>query len=878
MHVLLPLLIVAVGPGVPIEIRYPEAAAVFHCTFDPSWDENFDGWPDKWQRRGGPGYPHYVRIGIDYEEPSPTGEGCLRVDLDGGAAVAYSPPIQIGSLFSYVVEGYLKTEHLRYDRAYFSITLMDEKRHRLETFYSQKILHSDGWKKYRLGPISPEGDDAAFAVIGLHVQPESREDLKGTVLFDDVWLGRLPRMTLKSNHAYNFFTEAEEVDVTCTVSGFLEASPRVTFQLEDVLGNELARLERRLKVRAAVTGTELSLDSFGEEQVGKIGQTQWKPPIPGPGFYRVRVTMQGRKTLVYRRQLGLVVIDPRHATVGGEFGWTLPQGSRPLPLPLLARLVGQAGINWIKYPLWYEEDDSDEFVERLMAFGERLSAQGIELVGLLHDPPDSLRARYGDLETLPAASLFAPDPKVWYPSLEPVMARLATRVRWWQLGDDRDSSFVDYPRLTDKIAQIKNELDRIGQDVNLVIGWGWIHELPHSAASVGSPKGEVAWRSVALSADPPMTHRELATYLEASKDTNLLRWVAMEPLSVDDYSIEVRATDLVRRMIAAKIHGADAVFCPQPFSTRRGLMNDDGTPGELFLPWRTAALALGGARYLGSIELPGGSPNQIFSRAEDAVMIVWNDEPVDEVIYLGQHVRQIDLWGRSVLPEKREHRQVIKAGRLPTFVTGINEAITRWRMDFKLARDRIPSVFGRPHQNSFTLKNHFPRGAGGQAELVTPEVWMVDSKRLNFRLAGEETLQHPFEITLPYNSSSGRHKIRVDFEIEGDRPYKFSVYRRMAIGLGDVYIEIVTQLNGQGELEVHQRLVNESDTAVSFRCQLFAPDRRRQTSRVFRLGRARDLKVYRLPRGRELLGKTLWLRAEEMDGPRILNYRFVAQQ
>lgn len=876
MNVLLPLLIVAIGPDVPIEVRYPEAATVFHCTFGESWDENFDGWPDKWWRRKGPDFPRYIQVKIN-QEPSPAGQRCLRIELDGGAAVAYSPPIKVGSLFAYVLEGYLKTEGLKYDRAYFSVTLLDAQRHRLQSFYSQKIGQSGGWKKLRLGPILSETEDVRLAIIGLHVQPEPRQDLKedlhGAVTFDDVWLGRLPRMTLTSNDPYHFFTTADKqpVEITCTASGLLPKDPRVTFQLEDVLGRELARSLNRLEVTAAVGDAELSLDSFSEESAGQIGRASWEPPIPGPGFYRLRATMKGRQTLVHRRKLELVVIDPCHAAAGGEFGWSLPRGERPLPLPALSRLVGQAGINWLKYPLWCQQLDSRDTVDRLTAFGERLSAQGIELIGLLHQPPEALRARYGQGESLSAAYLFSPDPKVWYPSLEPVMARLATQVRWWQLGDDKDTSFVAYPRLAEKIAQVKSEMDRIGQDVNLALGWGWIHQLPQAAHR------RPPWRAVSLSADPPLTHRELGTYLDASKDLQSLRWVVVEPLSVD-YPLEVRATDLVRRMIAAKIHGADAIFCPQPFGTRQGLFSDEGTPGELFLPWRTAALALAGAQYIGSIELPGGSPNQIFSRASDAVMIVWNEHPVEEVLYLGEDVRQIDLWGRSVTPEGRGHRQVIQAGRLPTFVTGLSEPIARWRMDFSLQRKRIPSIFGRPHQNSFTMKNHFQRGAGGQAELVTPQVWIVDCKRTSFRLAGGEEMRYPFEIILPYNASSGRHKVRADFQIEGDRPYKFSVFRQMDVGLGDVFVEIVTQLNDRGELEVHQQFVNETDARVSFSCQLFAPDRRRIKSRVFDLGRGTDVKIYRLPEGKQLLGKTLWLRAEEMDGPRNLNYRFVAEQ
>jgi hypothetical protein len=49
-------------------------------------------------------------------------------------------------------------------------------------------------------------------------------------------------------------------------------------------------------------------------------------------------------------------------------------------------------------------------------------------------------------------------------------------------------------------------------------------------------------------------------------------------------------------------------------------------------------------------------------------------------------------------------------------------------------------------------------------------------------------------------------------------------------------------------------------------------------SRVNTPTRTRDVKTYRLQNGKELLGKTLWLRAEEIDGRRVLNYRFVVEE
>ena len=869
MNVLLPLLIVAIDPAAPIEVHYPEGAEVFRCTFDESWDANFDGWPDGWTRRRGPRYPQYLSVQIS-EKPSSPADRCLEIELDGGAAAAQSPPVAARHLYSYVLEGLLNTEGLEHDRAYLSLVFLDGKRQRLERFDSEKVCQTQGWQKIRLGPVGPGHPETRFATIGLHLEPGTQADLAGVARFDDVRLGRLPRTSLSANSVHHVYTDAEQVTITCEASGFTDDSASVVFCLSDTWGDPLAECERQLKIGMDPTGEGLPSDGTADEPPILVGSADWSPPLAGPGFYRVRAAIKDGESPGLPCELRLAVIRPGHAPEKSEFGWSLPRGDQPLALAELSQLVGQAGIRWVKYPLWFDEQDGGERMQKAIRLGERCAMWGIELVGLLSDPPSGLRGRFDDSQPPCAAELFTGGPEDWYTSLEAVMTRLATQVRWWQLGRDTDMSFVGYPDLAGKITEVKTALDRIGHDVNVGFGWGWIHELPEA------PEGKASWRFLALSAEPSLTHEELSEYLPATARPPLRRWVVLEPLSRHRYALDVRITDLVRRMMAAKMHGADGVFIPDPFEDAGGLMGEDGTAGELFLPWRTTALMLGGTEYLGEIQLPEGSQNRTFARDGEAVMVVWNPTPAREVIYLGRDIRQVDLWGRSTVPAKEDHRQVIDVGPQPQFVAGIDEAITRWRQDFALRSNRIPSIFGRPHQNSLKLKNCFDRGVAGRLQLSTPRGWQANPGEVSFRLDSGQGLEQAFDVTLPYNATSGRHKVRVDFEIEADETIRFSVYRHVGVGLGDVYIDVATGLNDQGELEVQQRLVNETDQPVSFRCQLFVPDRRRLKTDVVGLGRGDDVKTYRLPDGSQLVGKPLWLRAEEMGGPRILSYRFVA--
>ena len=199
MHVLLGLLIVAAAPETPIEGRFPDATEVFHCAFDETSDRDCDGWPDRWTRRRGPGFPHYVKMYIDTQR-TPGGQRMLRVDLDGGGAVAYGPPVPASSLYDYVVESLVRTEGLHYDSVGVSITFRDDKQRELETLTSPQVRDAPAWKKLRLGPVSPRDPKVKTAIVGLHVQGGVRSDLKGNVLFSDVWLGRLTTPLNPADH------------------------------------------------------------------------------------------------------------------------------------------------------------------------------------------------------------------------------------------------------------------------------------------------------------------------------------------------------------------------------------------------------------------------------------------------------------------------------------------------------------------------------------------------------------------------------------------------------------------------------------------------------------------------------------------------------
>ncbi|MHB8901299.1 MAG: hypothetical protein ACYC6Y_21325, partial [Thermoguttaceae bacterium] len=596
---------------------------------------------------------------------------------------------------------------------------------------------------------------------------------------------------------------------------------------------------------------------------------RWQPPVAGPGFYRMRAELEGHAGPVHLQDATAAVVLSQPESAGGVFGWTLPDRGKPLNLFDLSKVIAEAGIGWVKYPLWFGGDADEEMVQDLIRFGERLSVHGIQIVGLLSDPPPQVLEHFANVEPLSAAVIFSAADQVWFPSLEPTMIRMTTQVRWWQLGGDDDTGFVDYPNLVQKAAMLKGKLDEVGYGVNVGFGWSWLHELPSAE--------EAPWQFLVLSSTTPLADHELPLYLEAAERAHVRRWVILTPLGKGEYSMETRILDLVRRMITAKLHGAEGIFVPDPIDDRYGLLRDDGGPGELFLPWRTTALMLGSAIYAGSIQLPHDSENRIFLREKDAVMVVWNNKPTEEVLYLGDDVRHTNLWGVQSVPALDEHRHVLQVDTTPAFVTGLNPAIVRWQQDFVFDESQIPSIFGRQYGNGFQVHNTFDRAVSVTARLVAPDVWKVTPSESTFRLETDQVHHQGFDIFLPYDATSGSHDVRCDFEIHGQEPIRFSVHRRMHVGLGGIRLEVQTRLNSKGELEVEQHFINDTDESVSFRCYLYVPNRRRQKLDIVNLGHGRDLQTFRLPDGQELIGQTLWLKADEIGGGRGLNHQFQAQ-
>jgi len=853
------------------EGRHIDAVEIYSCDF--SQDVNYDRWPDDWQRLRGPQWPFYVNMELE-SDPGAVAGRCLTVHLNGGNASVSSPIIAVSEKFSYVVEARLRAIGLKHSRTRVRVDFCDEQRQILESFSSRWFQQTEDWVKLHIGPVNITRSEVRSAMVTLLVEGGSHVDLEGKVSLDDVWLARLPRMTVSTNSSFNVYNDPRKVVVHCDLSGILEKDPNIHFQLLDASGSQIKdksiQLEGKLITERVSKASDI-VNTSKPKVKGYAGSTQWRPPIQDYGFYRVRVRMQTQRGTMEERLVSLAVVPPLKEKVHGEFGWSLAGDEIPLSFEQLEELLPRVAVSWIKLPVWYGETETERG-EQLVIFSERLAAKEIEIVGVIDRPPKDLDlgARVPDDVTI-ADLLSSSGRSAWLQSLDTVLTRLSLRVRWWQLGIDHDTSFSDFHNLEGEIGQLRSQLFRFGQDVKLGIGWPW-HEI--------SPTNKLAtWDFQQFSATPALTGEEISTYLALPKRTGVARWAMVEPLERNYYDLETRTRDLVQQLIAAKINRADGIFVAAPFNDQRGLMTDQGTPGELLLPWRTTTSLLSGSKYLGQIQLPHRSENHIFETATGkVVMVVWNRLPVEETLHLGNDIHVIDVWGRSTTPVQQQHRQVLAVHSLPQFIVGLNPQIAKWRMNAHLSESHIPSVLGHEHPNHFEITNSFGQGAGGTVKLVPPTDWQIIPDKLRYKLSAREKTRRPFQIVLPFDANSGEATMRADFEFTADRSYRFSVFRDVKVGDQDIELDLNTRLDTKGRLVVEQRMINHAADFADFKCMLYAHNRQTQKIQVFRLGNSHDLQTYLLPKGKELLGTKLWLRAEEIDGTRVLNHRITVEQ
>lgn len=615
--------------------------------------------------------------------------------------------------------------------------------------------------------------------------------------------------------------------------------------------------------------------------VGEGEWIRWTPEVTKNGYYRAVVVLSNNEGLRLARELPFVIAPPAPRGRSLQFGWNVPRQSTSVSLQDLVSLFHESGVQWVMYPVWYAAS-REEDGQRIGELAERLTMERMEMIALLDAPPLEQSESFSRVEQGISATLR--DKEVWLPALQHVLTRLSFKINWWQLGAPEDMSFVGQPSLERKIELIRESLQRFGKNIRVGYTWNLLHETPWltkidetnedgTASTSADPwrDSQAAWDYLLRHHETPLTAKEIQSLVRGSDRVHGPVWITLQPLDNEHYDLTTRVRDLIERMVSARVSGADVVLVPEPFSSYHGLINDDLSPTELLLPFRTASFQLADTEFVGRLELPGKSPNYLFRRGSEVVMVVWNDTPTTENLSLGTNIRVLDCWGRQAELPVEEGRAAIPVSREPRFVTGLEYELVQWQMKTQLDRDLIESEIGKEQTLGVRFENTLPDGVAGTVTLYCEELW--DGPQVqNFKATSNEQFELQFPLALRSSVGTSRQEIVISFDVRGIQRHRFQVRRTVDVGIKDIRIDTAVQREGNNIL-VHATLVNETDEPVSFNLFLFAPDRKRQRTQILQLESGRQRRTFVVEDADDILGKNLWIRAEEMRGTRVLNYQ-----
>ena len=203
-----------------------------------------------------------------------------------------------------------------------------------------------------------------------------------------------------------------------------------------------------------------------------------------------------------------------------------------------------------------------------------MNSRGVEVIGMLHQPPESVTGAMVATSHLAAADIFTTRRR------DLVSVAGTGRISPGDAGAAMATRRRPRPEFSGcrraggdaRVSQAPTRRSRPGRTTGNLVGTGRNsrRELTDAASYV-----------VNLSANPPLTPAELADRLDQPVGNSMGRWVDVSPPARDDYTTPVRARDLVLRMVVAKIHGADGIFLADPFDPQRGVDDTGRQPGRV---------------------------------------------------------------------------------------------------------------------------------------------------------------------------------------------------------------------------------------------------------------------------------------------------------
>jgi len=348
----------------------------------------------------------------------------------------------------------------------------------------------------------------------------------------------------------------------------------------------------------------------------------------------------------------------------------------------------------------------------------------------------------------------------------------------------------------------------------------------------------------------------------------------VEPLDQASYPRELRLADLSRRLVEAFYQKVGGVFLAAPWDVRQDLLHAQVSPREDFIVLRTIADLLGGSTPVLRVTIDGQAECLVFDRNNRAILFVWDRyapaEGREHVLFLGEQVQQIDLWGRCAPLSNAGKRQIVRIGPMPTFIVNTSTWLMEFRRAFQLEPSLLEASFEAGEQY-VVFRNTYHEPISGLLRLFAPENWEVRPNRISFSLRPGEQFRRPIAVHFPHNVEAGVKALVGEFVIDASQRYQLVSPAWFEIGLHNIDLDTYVFRTGDRVI-VRQSITNRADQGTCFEGYVIAP-RRPRLNRLFAnfLPGQNITKDFILEDAADLAGARVRVGLKELQGSRVWN-------
>ncbi|MGD8451101.1 MAG: hypothetical protein PVJ57_04730 [Phycisphaerae bacterium] len=848
---------------------------------------NYEEVPMYWERLVGDGFPRYTSGRFD-DQDGHDAPPSFVFEVNGGS-VAYEYrdadlPVVLGA--DYLVVGYIRARSLHYAQAFVHACLVDATGgHVGGSDRVTRLVTSDGsaggdepWQRVEL-TISGDYPTATALRLGLyvlqgelwnppspaHLDPIIRQEVDATVWFDDITVYQLPRVRLALSDPAGLVRPGETVRVVCDLRNASTAPLTTELRITDVEGQQVHR-EQYDVPGESVRPLEIPLPSLD------------------PGLYEAELYLRRDETALLCRTVRFAVLPDLPAK---------PRASADLGVDVgLWRMAGVEGLDELVHelrcgavklgvPMLDELDTPSKvaYVDQVRDVFRTLVAGYVDVAGVLL-PPEAASQQLDTRATYP----YLTSVTGFQQHLAPMMAYLGGLVTTWQLGaETTDAAWADAwdgPTLT----TLRGHLQRFVTAAELVI--------PATVTALKpaeTPMATGGSRTVSIAVPSEWPTRSLPAQLAAlagvspdtAPDTLGLGPVGLPTvwLLLDQPRAELaydqRILEGARRLVLAKALGAERVFVPAPFEISGGGGSLAWQPTEAYIALRTLFHYIGGKQAVAAMPLPDQDGLAVFFSDELSSCVVlwtWRAEvqtaPVE--LYLGDAPVAVDLTGRRVPLEVREHRAQVHLSPEPFIIEQIDAPLALLQASFRVRPDWLQLHVAEPRP-VLHLRNYYSERLRGTATCSLPPDWRLEPRDVHFDLAPEEELTHPLDLELPPREIAMERLLGVQVELRSPVGVVLELAAPLSVRIRDIDVQTRARWDGD-DLIVDQSLANTSAVTVSFSAFCQAPGRA-QLEQTFLDVRPNERQTcrYVLPRARKLAGGVLRVGVREIRGPRSLD-------